>query len=523
MGWFLGLDSSTQSLSAAIIDAAEGVMVAEYGVSFGTDLPEYDSPQGFLDHPDPLVKHANPLMWTAALDLLLTKMAEDGVDFARVAGVSGSGQQHGTVYLNASSLSQAAWCDAGISLVERVAPMLSRATSPIWMDSATSAECAEITEVAGGADAVRQRTGSSAIERFSGPQIRRFWKMTPEQYDQTAVVHLVSSFMCSLLVGKNAPIDLGDGAGMNLLNLADAEWDPIMVEATAPDLAGKLPPAVPADQVVGPVCPYFVERYGFAAGTPVVAWSGDNPNSLIGVGGWRPGVAVISLGTSDTYFAAMTSPTVDPYGYGHVFGNPAGGFMSLICFKNGALAREAVKDEFGLSWREFDVDAFARTPAGNNGNLMLPYFVPEITPLVLEGGPAYRGDTSFEQGHEPDQRVRAIVEAQAMSLRLHSRWIQDEPDTLRVTGGGSKSPGICQVLADVFDAKVERLETGNSASLGAAMRAANGVQETPWEELTAAFCAAVEGKDVLPIPENVITYSEQLPKFQAYVEKRGAG
>jgi xylulokinase len=522
MGWFLGLDSSTQSLSATLIDAEKGTVAAEYGVNFGTDLPEYSCPQGFLEHPDPLVKHSDPLMWAAALDLLLTNMANDDVDFACISGISGSGQQHGTVYLNATSLSRATW-ESGASLVERVTPMLSRETAPIWMDSATSPECAEITAAAGGADVIRQRTGSSAVERFSGPQVRRFWRTAPGEYDQTAVIHLVSSFMCSLLIGGNAPIDCGDGAGMNLLNLAAADWDPVLLNATAPGLAAKLPPVVSADQVVGAICPYFVQRYGFTPGTPVVAWSGDNPNSLVGVGGWRAGVAVISLGTSDTYFAAMTNPTVDPDGYGHVFGNPAGGFMSLICFKNGALAREAVKDEFGLSWAEFDVDAFADTPAGNNGNMMLPYFVPEITPLVLESGPAYRGDDAFVQGRTPAQRVRAIVEAQAMSLRLHSQWIQDEADTLRVTGGGSKSPGICQVLADVFDAKVERLETGNSAGLGAAMRAANGVRHIPWSELSEQFCGAVKGKDVLPIPESVATYSRQFPAFQAYVEERTKG
>jgi xylulokinase len=45
----------------------------------------------------------------------------------------------------------------------------------------------------------------------------------------------------------------------------------------------------------------------------------------------------------------MDSPCTDPRGYGHVFGNPAGRFMSLICFKNGSLAREKIRDRFGLT------------------------------------------------------------------------------------------------------------------------------------------------------------------------------
>jgi len=90
MAWFLGLDSSTQSLSATIIDPAAGVMVAEYSVNFGTDLPEFNCPQGFLETPDPLVKHSDPLMWAAALDLLLSNMLDGGIDFTRIAGISGS-------------------------------------------------------------------------------------------------------------------------------------------------------------------------------------------------------------------------------------------------------------------------------------------------------------------------------------------------------------------------------------------------------------------------------------------------
>jgi xylulokinase len=513
MAYYLGLDSSTQGLCALLVDAVGGRVVLEEAVNFGKDLPEYECPQGFLINPDPLVKHSDPLLWAAALDLLLARLHAQGAPLAEVAGISGSGQQHGTVYLGAEFKAALAATD---SLVEAVRPCLTRLTSPIWMDSSTSAECAEIEAACGGAEAVRRRTGSSAIERFAGPQIRKFAKTEPEDYGDTGIIHLVSSFLCSLLIGDSAPIDYGDGAGMNLLDLASGQWDEQLLEATAPGLGKKLPPPVPSHQVVGEISPYFRAKYGFSAGTRVVAWSGDNPNSLIGVGGWQPGTAVISLGTSDTFFAAMQQPVVDPDGYGHVFGNPAGGFMCLIAFKNGSLAREAVKNEFGLSWKEFDVDSFALTPAGNNGNLMLPYFVPEITPLVLREGPRYLGDHDFMAGTVPAARVRALVESQAMSMRLHSQWIGEKPGTVRVTGGAAKSDGICQVLADVFEATVERLETGSSAALGAALRAAHGVGGFAWADLSAKFCACVPGKSLRPVPANVAVYRELLPRFAAF-------
>ena len=59
MGLYLGLDSSTQSLSALVVDTGSGQVVLEDSVNFGQALPEYESPNGFLAHPDLRRKHAN--------------------------------------------------------------------------------------------------------------------------------------------------------------------------------------------------------------------------------------------------------------------------------------------------------------------------------------------------------------------------------------------------------------------------------------------------------------------------------
>jgi len=323
---YLGLDSSTQSLSAVAVDTDTGEVVLDKSIQYGKALPEYRSPNGFLENADPAVKHSDPLMWVAALDRLLGELKSDGFDLSRVRGISGAGQQHGSVYLN-SKLSDAPRFSASSNLVDQVKPLLSRATAPIWMDSSTRAECDEIAAAVGGDPTLTRISGSRAIERFTGPQIRKFAKQDRAGYESTREIHLVSSFIAGLLSESSAPIEFGDGAGMNLLDLAALDWSEPLLEATAPGLRARLRKPVASSSVVGEIAPYFVERYGFAAGTPVIAFSGDNPSSLIGMGAAEPGVAVISLGTSDTYFAAMRAPKTDPRGFGHVFGNPAGGFM----------------------------------------------------------------------------------------------------------------------------------------------------------------------------------------------------
>jgi len=48
--------------------------------------------------------------------------------------------------------------------------------------------------------------------------------------------------MATILLGQNAPIDYGDGAGMNLMNIKTKQWDKKALDATAPNLIQKLPP-----------------------------------------------------------------------------------------------------------------------------------------------------------------------------------------------------------------------------------------------------------------------------------------
>ncbi len=502
---FLGLDSSTQSLTALIVDTETGE-VRDHSVNCGKGLPQYSSPNGFLPNEDPRVKHSDPLMWVEALDLLLTEMRGANVDFSAISGISGAGQQHGSVYLNAP-LDEAAKWSTGTPLVDQVRPLLSRKTAPIWMDSSTSAECGEIA-AAGGDDRVVATTGSRAIERFTGPQIRKFWKQDRAAYDNTAEIHLVSSFIASLVAGTGAAIDFGDGAGMNLLDLATGRWSPALLDATAPGLTRKLKPAVASATQVGVIADYFSKRFGFKPGTPVYAFSGDNPSSLVGMGATAPGTAVVSLGTSDTMFAAMGAPRTDPRGYGNVFGNPAGGFMALCCFANGSLAREEITRRFNLTWDDFARAILERTKPGNHGNLLLPYFVPEITPRLTAPAPRWFGKPDFVAGKDAQAAARAVVEAQALSMRLHAAFIGHVPERILVTGGASANAGILRVLADVFQAEIVPLAVSNSSALGGALRAAQAVEGRDWQDLFARFAAPHLDRRVKPDPSTKVVYED---------------
>ena len=504
---FLGLDSSTQSISALIIDPATGTVVADESVNFGNDLPQYGAPSGFIPGGKGGEVHSDPLMWLDALDLLFSKLAEKA-DLSSVAVIAGSGQQHGSVYLSPGFEETVGKLDASQGLSAQLAATLSRPTSPIWMDTSTATECSEITASLGGSAEVCSRSGSVAIERFTGPQICKFSKTNPEDYASTQRIHLVSSFIASVLAGKSLPIDYGDGAGMNLMNLKDLAWDEKLLQATAPDLAAKLLPPSSCLVPQGTMSAYFTEKYGFSPDCKVCPFTGDNPASLVGMGATSPGQVVISLGTSDTFFAAMPEAKTDPNGYGHVFGNPAGGFMSLICFLNGSLAREALRDELGVDWTAFDKDALTATSASAGKNLTLPFYGAEITPRHDFGKPV----TSFSEEASPALRIRSLLEGQFLNMRLNSAWMGVTTDRIRLTGGASNNDGIAQVVADVFQAPVERFEVVNSAALGAALvaAAAGGHDLVSLQEI---FCKSAPGPLIEPDTSLAGKYTTALADF----------
>lgn len=486
MAYSLGIDGSTQSLSAIVIDLDNKNIVCECTINFGERLPHYNSPNGFFKGDTSNEVYSNPLMWLDAIDLLFNEL-NSLCDLSKVKAISGAGQQHGSVYLNSLWLKTINNLDSKKSLSKQIEACLSRKQSPIWMDTSTALECQEIAQALGGNEIICQKSGSVAIERFTGPQIRRFYKTSLEAYPSTVRIHLVSSFICSILSGQDCPIDTGDGAGMNLMNLETNTWDTELIHATAPNLEEKLPNIVQGDTVVGGISDYFIEKYGFSKDASVVVFTGDNPSSLVGTAASTPGKTVISLGTSDTFFAAMPSTVSDPNGYGHVFGNPSGGSMSLQCFLNGSLAREYVKDKFEYTWDQF-THAISETPPGANGNCMLPFFNHEISPLYQGNVPLLKGNSNFESWRSPKLAIRACIEGQFMNMKIHTEWMQMTPSRIYVTGGASKNTAIIQILADIFQAEVQRLEVTGSVALGGAIRAAQHCLNYSLETLETHFC-----------------------------------
>ena len=517
MPLYLGLDCSSQSLTAIVIEinGDRRRIVFQHSLNFDRDLPEYATTAGVRQGDEPGVVYSPPQMWADALDRVMGALATAAeVDIENIRAISGSAQQHGSVYLNRSAGALLAHLDAAAPLAPQLRMIFARREAPVWLDASTTRECREIEDAIGGADTLQAITGSAAFERFTGPQIRKFRKQEPAAYAATTHIHLVSSFMHSLLLGENAALDPGDASGMNLMDLASNTWSRAALDATAPDLLEKLPPIRSSWKSAGALSSYWQKRYSFPAAA-IVPWSGDNPGSLVGTGVIRPGILAISLGTSDTVFACTPHRGPRP---SHVFRSPTGDFMSLVCFRNGSLAREWIRLEHHLNWDTF-AHLLEQQP-GNNGYIMLPWLETEITPHVPHAGVRRFGFDRIDAG----RNVRGLVEGQMMAMANHAADVTGEPvERIIATGGAATNRAILQVMANVFGVDVYRLDVENSAALGAALRAYQAErlaagEPVSWKTVVSGFTEPNPGHRVSPNPKLVRLY-EELRREYAVLER----
>lgn len=193
---YLGLDASTQSLSATALEASTMRAVFTASVNYDADLPSFDTKGGFHQADDGRVtsptamvrrslaarrgcvapvpppsrsRNAAPPQWVSALDELLRRMESDGFPFGSVRALSGSGQQHGSVYWRRGAAAQLGALRAAEPLAPQLADAFSVPESPIWADSSTGAQCRALTDALGGPLAVAELTGSRCVNRNASP------------------------------------------------------------------------------------------------------------------------------------------------------------------------------------------------------------------------------------------------------------------------------------------------------------------------------------------------------------------
>ncbi|RDA94013.1 hypothetical protein CP533_4967 [Ophiocordyceps camponoti-saundersi (nom. inval.)] len=504
---YLGLDLSTQQLKAIIVNPALET-IAQAKVDFDQDLASrYGVRAGVILQGDQVFTPVS--MWLEALDLVLSRLG-DGAILRRVRAVSGAGQQHGSVFWNSDAEKLLASLDGRSTLLQQLPAALAHPWSPNWQDQSTQTECDALDAAFGDRQRLAEVTGSGAHHRFTGAQIMRLRRLLPHMFAASSRISLVSSWLASVLRGAIAPIDMADVCGMNLWDMVNQRYSEELLSLVAggsdaaEELRRKLgEPLLDGGLSLGPISPYFVARYGFSPECQIVPFTGDNPATMLALP-LRPLDAIVSLGTSTTFL--MNTPVYQADESYHFFHHPTtpGHYMFMLCYKNGGLAREKIRDDLPLDedgdpWQAFN-KAVLHTPpldlpdddeddSSARAKLGLYFLLRETVPNLAAGTWRFtcRPDgTNLQPASSSWPRTtdaRIIVESQALSMRLRSRrlvqsprqGLPSQPRRIYLVGGGAANPAIARVLGDVLGGSegVYRLLDvgGNACALGGAYKA----------------------------------------------------
>jgi xylulokinase len=201
----------------------------------------------------------------------------------------------------------------------------------------------------------------------------------------------------------------------------------------------------------------------------------------------RAGAVSATIGTSGVVFAATDRPALDPQGRLHTFCHAIPGRWHVMGVTQAAgLSLRWFRDRFGVAVGEpgnaardpYEIlaEEASAAPAGSEGAFWAPYLMGERTPhLDPNARAALLGLTaSHTRGHI----IRAVMEGVAYSLK-DSFTIFEEmkiPVTsIRLGGGGARSPLWRQIQADVYSHDVEIVAAEEGAAYGAAILAGVGV------------------------------------------------
>jgi xylulokinase len=436
--------------------------------------------------------------WRASEQAVREVLSADGVRAEDVACVGLTGQMHGAVLLD-----------------EKDEPLR---PSIIWCDVRTHEQCRALTEQIG-AERLIRLVSNPALEGFTLPKMLWVREREPEVWGRVRAVLLPKDYVRLRLTGEKAT-DVADASGTLLFDVTHRRWSGEMLELAGLD-RGLLPRAYESQEVTGRVSAEGAKATGLREGTPVVAGAGDQAAGAVGMGIVRPGAVSATIGTSGVVFAATDRPALDPKGRVHTFCHAVPERWHVMGVTQGAgLSLRWFRDQFGAGvedgrdpYERLSEEA-AAVPPGADGVLWAPYLMGERTPHLDPHARAAL--VGLNASHKRAHVVRAILEGVAFSLRDTFTIFAEmgvPVESIRLGGGGARSPVWRQIQADVYGREVELVEADEGAAYGAALLA--GVGGGAWASVEEACAATVRVRErVAPEPEAARLMNERYEAFQ---------
>jgi xylulokinase len=415
--YVLGIDSSTQSCKAVLVDAETGNI---------HDLRRAAHPSG---------TQVDPQAWREALSASCDEL------MPTVAAVAVAGQQHGMVALDGGG--------------EVVRPAM------LWNDTSSAAQANDLIEEMGGPQSCADAIGSVMVASLTASKLRWMRDNEPSNAARTTHVLLPHDYLTWQLGGrKEMTTDHGDASGTGYYSTTD--------RAFVPELALRaLGHAVGLPRIAGP-CEVVGET---PHGAPIAPGTGDNMAAALGLG-LQPGDVCLSIGTSGVASAVVDISVHDGSGMVTGFADATGRYLPLACTLNGARVLELGARLLGVDHDEFGRLALSAKP-GANGVCVLPYLDGERTPNRPDANGVLRGLTTATTRED---LARGIVEGLLCSMKDAVAALEAATGVatrrILLIGGGAQSEAIRRIAPQIFGVSVEVPEAGEYVALGAARQAA---------------------------------------------------
>ncbi len=444
----MGVDSSTQSAKALVVDVGDGTVIGR-----GTAPHPVTGSDG--------ARESDPAEWWDALAAALSEALDQALDQAigqagpagDVVAISVGAQQHGLVTLDSRG--------------DPVRPAM------LWNDVRAAPQAAELIEALrapgldGGAHWAR-RTGTVPVASITAAKWAWLRHHEPGSASRTAAIRLPHDYLTERLCGV-AVTDRGDASGTGWFSTAADAYDDEILALPMLDLDRALLPEVrPPEAIAGTLTPASAAALGLKPGTVVGIGTGDNMAAALGLG-LAAGEPVISLGTSGTAYAVSRRRPADPSGVVAGFADAAGAFLPLSATLN---CTQAVDRMAALLGR----DREAVEPGGTA--VVLPYFDGERTPNLPNA-------SALITGLRPDttagQLLQAAYDGAACSLltALAQVGVSGDPlppsAPLVLIGGGARGAAWRDTIRRLSGRPLLVPDAAELVALGAAAQAAAAV------------------------------------------------
>ena len=475
MAYLLGIDIGTSGTKTLVCDG-KGKVVA----TATAEHPIFTPKPGWSEQkPED--------WWKSTCEATKAVLKRAKLKAADISGVGLSGQMHGSVFLGDG--------------VKALRPAL------LWNDQRTAEECTEITEKAGGREALIELVANPALTGFTAPKILWVRKNEPGVYEKTKHILLPKDYIRYRMTGEYAT-EVSDASGTLLLDVVNRKWSDKLLELLEID-KGLLPEVFESPVVTGKLTGGAAKELGLAAGTPVVGGGGDQAAAAVGNGIVSAGIVSATLGTSGVVFAHSETPTRDPKGRVHtmchavpgkwsVFGCMLAAGGSFQWFRNelGFLEHEVarlmlLKEKEIVDPYNLLVEEAREVPPGSEGLFFLPYLTGERCP---HPDPCARGGwIGITSRTTRAMMIRSLLEGVTFGMRDAIEIMREMgiPITqVRAGGGGARSEFWRKLQADIYKAPIVMTNSTEGSAYGVAILA--GVGTGVWSSVEEACKVSIK-------------------------------